>query len=205
MPNSVGTPSTSNSFEILAQASEDPGPNHKIAPPLNDVSPHLPPSNHPPESQPLKDVEADPTISQKELKENINDMEVDGITYQYQSIDPSIAGGSQVQQMDEEAESIDMEGLDIFQLEMACKKRDYDKITELQLSKLEVVISKAYQQRQLGIQPGSHWDGGLRTKDFKKRGRKTELQRTIEVEKFLVDSGRYAKLTKYYKPSPNVE
>jgi len=42
-------------------------------------------------------------------------------------------------------------------------------------------------------------------KDSKKRGRRTDLQRTIVIGKILVDSGRYAKLTKYYKPSINSE
>jgi len=105
--------------------------------------------------------------------------------------------------MEEEPESIDPNGLDIIELELACKKKAYDSIPETQLNKLEVVISRAFHQHQLGIQPGSQWDGSLPPKDTKKRGRRTDLQRTIEIGKILVDSGRYAKLTKYYKPSIN--
>ena len=108
---------------------------------------------------------------------------------------------NQVRQMEEELESVDLTGLDIFELEQACRKKECDKIQEHQLSTLETILSRAYQQKQLGIQPGCHWDGTLIPKDSKKRGRKTDLQRTIAVGKILVDSGRYAKLTKYYQPS----
>ena len=103
----------------------------------------------------------------------------------------------QVQIMEEEPESINLTGLDILELELACKKKAYDTIPELQLDKLEEIISRAYHQNQLGIQPSSQEDGSQRPKDTKKRGRKTDLQRTIEIGKILVDSGRYAKLTKY--------
>jgi len=103
--------------------------------------------------------------------------------------------------MEEEPESIDLHGLDIIELELACKKKAYESISETDLEKLEVVISRAYHQHQLGIQPSSTWDGSLRLKDTKKRGRKIDLQRTIEIGKLLVDSGRYVKLTKYYSPA----
>lgn len=71
-------------------------------------------------------------------------MEVDGTPDQPLSLDISTIENSQVQYMAEDPESIDMEGLDILELELACKKKDYDKIPELQLNKLEVVISRAY-------------------------------------------------------------
>jgi len=128
-------------------------------------------------------------------------MEVDGKEDVHQDSEINKEDSEQVQQMDEEPESIDLNGLDILELEAACKKRAYESISELQLDKIEMVISRAYHQHQLGIQPGSHWDSHLRPKESKKRGRKTDLQRTIEVGKILVDSGRYAKLTKYYRPS----
>lgn len=132
-------------------------------------------------------------------------MEVDGTSDPLQSLDIPLKGNSQVQQMEEEQESIDLNGLDILELEAACKKKAYESIPEIQLNKLEVVISRAFHQQQLGIQSGSQWDGGLPPKDSKKRGRRTDLQRTIVVGKILVDSGRYAKLTKYYKPFINSE
>eukprot|EP00253_Pinus_taeda_P003190 PITA_03190 len=98
--------------------------------------------------------------------------------------------------MEEEPESIDLHGLDIIELELCCQKKAYEKISESDIDKLEVVISIAFQQHQLGIQSGGTWDDNPRPKDTKKRGRKTDLQRTIEIGKILVDSGRYAKLTK---------
>lgn len=109
--------------------------------------------------------------------------------------------GNQVHKMEEEPESMDLTGLDIFELEQVCRKKEYDKIQEHQLSTLETIISRAYQKKQLGIQPGCHWYGTLIPKDSKKRGRKIDHHRTIAVGKILVDLGRYAKLTKYYWPS----
>ena len=107
--------------------------------------------------------------------------------------------------MEEDPESIDLGGLDIFELEQACRRKYYNNIQELQLNTLEVIISRAYQQQQLGIQPGSEWDGSFFPKDSKNYGRKTDLQRTITIGKILVDSGRYAKFTKYYKLTTNSE
>ena len=70
--------------------------------------------------------------------------------------DGSTAEGSHPSHMEEEPESIDMGELDIFGLEQACKKKEYDKITTRQIEILEVVLFWAQQQRSLGIQPGSH-------------------------------------------------
>lgn len=56
---------------------------------------------------------------------------------------------SQVQHMEEEPESVDLIGLDIFELDQACRKKEYDKIQEHQLSTLETILSRAYQQKQL--------------------------------------------------------
>ena len=44
-------------------------------------------------------------------------------------IDGSAAEGSHPSHMEEEPESIDMGELDIFGLEQACKKKEYEKIT----------------------------------------------------------------------------
>ena len=41
---------------------------------------------------------------------------------------PPEAGSSQVQLMDEEQESIDMRGLDLLELEQACRRKEFDKI-----------------------------------------------------------------------------
>lgn len=46
--------------------------------------------------------------------------------------------------MEEEPESVDLTGLDIFELEKVCRKKEYDKIQEHQLSTLETILSKAY-------------------------------------------------------------
>lgn len=110
---------------------------------------------------------------------------------------------NQVQIMEEEPESIDLHGLDIIELELCCQKQAFEIISDADIEKLEGVISRAFHQHQLGIQSGGTWVDNQRPKDSKKRGRKTDLQRTIAIGKILVDSGRYAKLTKYYKPTQN--
>lgn len=71
--------------------------------------------------------------------------------------------------MEEEYESIDIGDLDILGLEQACKTNNYGNIPERQLENLEVILSRAQQQRTISIQPGSQWDGRNLTKDNKKR------------------------------------
>jgi len=65
------------------------------------------------------------------------------------------------------------------------------------------VLNRAQKKYSLGVQIGSQWDGKFITKDNKKQGRKTTLERTIKIGEVLVESGRYAKLTKYYNIHPN--
>ena len=128
-------------------------------------------------------------------------MKIDGKQKPAQTSEPTQEDTSVIEIMEEEAENVDLHGLDINELELACRKKAFESIAETDLEKLEMVISKVYQQHQLGIQAGSTWDGRLHPKDFKKRGRKTVLQRTIELGEVLVDSAHYAKLTKYFSPS----
>lgn len=137
-------PSTSNSFEILAQASEEPPLNSKLSSVPISASALPRPSSTSPASLFPKDINAIPKENLKDLEGKVNEMEVDGAPNQPLSLEAATVVGSQAQQMDEDLENFDMEGLDIHQLELACKKKDYDKIPELQLNKLEVVLSRAY-------------------------------------------------------------
>ena len=101
--------------------------------------------------------------------------------------------------MEEETEAINIGDLDLPGLEKACTTNNFDNFPTGQLKNLEEVLSRAQRQKYLGMQTGGPWDGRLIAKDILKRGRKTILQRTIKVGQILVDSGRYAKLTKYYR------
>ena len=83
--------------------------------------------------------------------------------------------------MEEEPESIDLGELEILALELSCHQRNYDKIPNRKIDSLEVVLSHAQQSNSLGIQAGNHWNGKKIIKEPKKRGRKTDLQRTIIV------------------------
>jgi len=104
--------------------------------------------------------------------------------------------------MEEDTESIDISELDILGLEQACKTGNFDKIPDRQVDNLVEVLNKAQKKYSLGVQIDSQWDGKFITKDSKKRGRKTTLERTIKIGEVLVESGRYAKLTKYYNTNP---
>ena len=102
--------------------------------------------------------------------------------------------------MDEDSERFDVGNLDLFGLEDACRKQEFDKIQPHQIESLEVVLTKAHQHKKLGVQPGSHWDSLKVLKENKKRGRKLEWQCTIQIGAMLVELGRYPKLTRFYKP-----
>lgn len=100
--------------------------------------------------------------------------------------------------MEEETEAIYIRELDIPGLEKACTTNNFDNIPAGQLKNLEEVLSRAQRKKYLGIQTRGPWDGRFIAKDIKKKGRKTNLQRTTRIGQILVDSGRYSKLTKYY-------
>ena len=117
-------------------------------------------------------------------------------------VDIAATTTGQTSLMEEESEMVDIGDLDIFTLEQACKKREYYQISEKQIEKLTVALTRAQQhQKSLGIQQGGPWDGKKLFKDSKKRGRKTDLQRTILVDEMLMESSRYPKLTKFFPPS----
>jgi len=108
------------------------------------------------------------------------------------------------QSMEEDLEHIDIGELDILSLEQACKTGNFEKIPDRQVDNLVEVLNKAQNKYSLGVQIGSPWDGKFITKDNKKRGRKTTLERTIKIGEILVESGRYAKLTKYFNTNPHL-
>ena len=82
-------------------------------------------------------------------------------------------GATQASHMEEEAEGVDIGELDIFTLEQACRKKDFDKISERQIENLAMVLTRAQQhQKSLGIQLGSQWDGKKLFKDSKKEAGK---------------------------------
>jgi len=110
---------------------------------------------------------------------------------------------TETQVMEEDPENIDIGELDILSLEQACKTGNFDKIPDRQVDKLVEVLNKAHKKHSLGVQIGSPWDGKFITKDSKKMGRKTTLERTIKIGEVLVESGKYAKLTKYFDIHPN--
>lgn len=71
--------------------------------------------------------------------------------------------------MEEEPESVDLGGLDILKLESACRQKDFSEIHSREIEKLEVVLARAQQNKYLGIQASSPWDGKKILKDSKKR------------------------------------
>ena len=169
-------PSTRNNFETLAQ------------PKLDTFG-----TRAPSEEQPKSNVQSSSTSSKKTQKSkqtidltspspsvipawNPQGMDVDNAQCTSKHATETTEERSEFQHMEEEPESIDIGDLDILGLEQACKTNNYDNIPERQLENLEVILSRAQQQRTLRIQLVSQWDGRNLTKDNKKRGRKTDLQ-----------------------------
>jgi len=195
-------PSTSNSFKILAQ----PDSNTNEIPLHSEESPKassqfIPISSEQPQKH-MQSIDLTTFSPNLILIWKSHGMEVDILQQETTFTTETIEERSEAQHMEEEPESIDIGDLDIFVLEQACRKKEFDKIPERQLENLEVILSRAQQQRTLGIQPESQWDGKNIPKYNKKRGRKTDLQRTICIWEMLVESRRYSKLTKYYSPLP---
>lgn len=137
-------PSTSNSFEVLAKTSKYQ-PLNSVPNPTPIISFTIPPpSGSSPIPRPPNDITGTPEETRKvsDWKEKYMDVE----SFPSQSLSLAITSDekSRMQQMDEEPESIDLGGLNILELEQACRKKDYDKIPEHQLITLEVIISRAY-------------------------------------------------------------
>jgi len=105
--------------------------------------------------------------------------------------------------MDEDPESVSLEGLDILKLETACKQKEYNSIPPWEIKRLEGLLTRAQHNKCLGIKAGSPWDGKKILKETKKRGCKTDLQRTIILGEILMESRRFPKLTKFYKSQPH--
>jgi len=53
--------------------------------------------------------------------------------------------------MEEEPESFDLGDIDIFRLEQACKRKEFDTIPDRQLENLEVVLTRMHQHNTLDI------------------------------------------------------
>lgn len=143
-PEAASLPSTSNSFEILANTSEDP-PLHsysRLLPLSPSVIPPTPGSSSPP-SQSEKNPGPTKEIK-KFLSGKTKDMEVDAPSIHTMSTATAPEDMNQPQVMDEEPERFDLGGLDILELEAACKKKEFDKIPEHQLNTLEVILARAY-------------------------------------------------------------
>lgn len=83
-------------------------------------------------------------------------MEIDNFLLDPAKTTNSMLESSPQSHMEEEPQSFDVGYLDIFSLEPACRKKEFDKIPDRQLQNLEVVLSRVHQQRTLGIQPGSN-------------------------------------------------
>lgn len=119
--------------------------------------------------------EASTTDKQKEIVWNTQVMQME-IPHSNSSLEEEpIEESNYPQFMEEETEAIDIGELDIPGLEKACTTNNFDNIPAGQLKNLEEVLSRAQQQKSLGIQTAGPWDGRFIDKDIKKRGRKTDL------------------------------
>lgn len=76
--------------------------------------------------------------------------------------------------MEEEPESFDLGEIDIFSLEQACKRKEFNTILERQLENLEVVLTRVHQQNTRAYIKEADGMGNISLK----RGRK-EAERQI--------------------------
>jgi len=198
-PVDQSKPSTSNSFEALA--------NEDMQDPDNTLSNEKGISQEKIEGSQSKTGEKGVEQEGNHLKTVSNtwsfpEMDIDGTNPNREDEKESDGSYQEPQIMEEDMESIDIGELDILGLEQACKTGNFDKIPDRQVDNLVAVLNKAQKKYSLGVQIGSQWDGKFITKDSKKRGRKTTLERTIKIGEVLVESGRYAKLTRYFNANP---
>lgn len=220
VPESPKKPESQNRFILLA--SQDP-PEKKSSNPQAFPSPpsstlinksSWPSSTSDPSSSLISPVSEKPVLDTDSLPSTLENPVADsGQQSSHMDLDAALAlslNDSEYMEdqniptiMDEDPENVSLDGLDIFKLEMACKPKEYNSIPPWQIGRLEGVLTKAQHNKSLGVQAGSPWDGKKILKEMKKRGCKTDLQRTIIVGEILMESWRFPKLTKFYKPKPH--
>lgn len=189
-PEDRSKPSTSNSFGVLANTkTQEEAISEKTTPPS-------------PKSGEKKKNQEGEKIKPASEPWNNRAMDIDNTTQSKEKGKEAEGSFQEPHFMDEDSEPIDIGELDILGLEQACKSGNFDKIPDKQVDNLVEILNKAQKKYSLGVQTGSQWDGKFISKDSKKRGWKTALERTIKIGEVLVESGRYAKLTKYYNTNP---
>jgi len=189
-------PSSSNNFEALAN--EDLQDPNNVTHNEKEASQETIQGSQSKKGENIVDLEGNKlkTVSKSW---SLLDMDIDGTN---PSTEKEKEEDHEPQIMEEDTESIDIGELDILGLEQACKTGNFDKIPKRQVDNLVAVLNRAQKKYSLGVQIGSQWDGKFITKDSKKRGRKSTLERTIKIGEVFVESGRYAKLTKYFNTNP---
>lgn len=116
LQNNTSDPAVRNSFEILAQSTEELNPSSIPNSALPSSSTQPTPSSPSSEPPPSKDTLVNPTESKEKQVEKDIEMEVDGSSVPLQGSDIPLEENNQVQRMEEEPESIDLNGLDILEL-----------------------------------------------------------------------------------------
>lgn len=100
--------------------------------------------------------------------------------------------------MDEEMGDIDLWGLDITSLEDACKNNTFQNIAPNKIELLTDILHSIKANNKLGVVTTTPKDIKKKTKDTKKRGRKTTLQRITNLGAQLVESSKYYHLTEFF-------
>ena len=100
--------------------------------------------------------------------------------------------------MDEEMDDIDLGGLDITSLEDACKNNTFQNIAPNQIELLTEILHSIKANNKLGVITATPKYIKKNTKDTKKRGRKTAIQRITNFGAELVELGQYSQLTEFF-------
>lgn len=185
------TPYTSNRFEALAKSTTQDEPNKENTTP-----------NAPQQEKLISTQQSEQTQQVSEPWSN-PDMDIDNPLQSKNKGKEAEGLAQESQSLEDDSEMIDLGEFDLQGLEQACDLGNFDTIPETQVDNLMEILNKAQKKYSLGVQTGSKWDGKFAFKDSKNRGRKTTLERTIKLGEVLVESGRYAKLTKYFNTNLN--
>lgn len=147
-------PSTNNRFDILSQPSMHEVDRSKTAEPrtipsiMPSTSSHLHESSTPVHNQKIDPKRvASPPTSVKEIYKipgQAKEMGFDILSLDLAKETKSLPENRQQSHMEEEPERFDLEDLDIFNLEQAYKRKEFDKISNRQLENLEVVLSRVH-------------------------------------------------------------
>ena len=100
--------------------------------------------------------------------------------------------------MEEVRGEIDLNDVDLVSLEEACKNNAMHAITPKQIQLLIDILQSPSIRSKLGVVISHLKDLKKSIKEAKKKERKSNIQRLVDLGSNLVDSGQYSQLTEFF-------